>query len=143
MKNLIADIFTTTGISLVVLSIFVRFLIPGYDLFFSTIVFQTFGANIVIHLGLLVTRKFESTYLAVEVFLDILYTTAVLAVFGWIFGWFRVVSLWVLVVIAVLIHVLALLINMARMRETANDINKLLKSRKNKQSKKGSMTDEL
>jgi len=127
---------TTTGLAVVALGIIVRFMLPGYDLYFTKVVLQTFAANVVIHTGFIITRKFESKYLALEVFLDITYTTTVLIAFGMIFDWFEVTPIWVLVIMAVIINLIVFFLNMARIRENANIINKLLKSRdKNGRSK--------
>ena len=48
--------------------------IYGASFLFISSVFQSLGANIVIHLGFLLTRKFESEYVAMEALLDISYT---------------------------------------------------------------------
>ena len=129
MKRVIINILATTGLAVVALAIIVRIFLPGYDLYFTSVAFQTFGANIVIHIGLQLTRKYESQFFAAEVFLDILYTTIVLVVFGTIFDWYGIVPIWMLIVMAALINLTALFLNMARIREEANTINKLLKQR--------------
>jgi len=134
MKGVIVNIVATTGLALVILSMFVRLLMwPYHDLYFSTVVMQIFGANIVIHLGLRLTRKLESKYLALEVLLDMAYICAVVMVFGWVFDWFGAAPILILVVTAVVVHLVALFLNMARVREEANVINKLLKKRDKKQ----------
>jgi len=129
VKRVIINILATTGLAVVALAIIVRIFLPGYDLYFTSVAFQTFGANIVIHIGLQLTRKYESQFFAAEVFLDILYTTIVLVVFGTIFDWYGIVPIWMLIVMAALINLTALFLNMARIREEANTINKLLKQR--------------
>ena len=127
MKKLITDMMTTTAIPLIALSLFVR--VRGFDLYFSRTVLVAFGANVVIHLGLLLTRKFESKYLALEVLLDVVYTTTVLIVFGFAFSIFNSIPIPILIAMAVLTHVIALFLNMARFKEDANTINKLIKNR--------------
>ncbi|MCL2362847.1 MAG: hypothetical protein FWC73_13665 [Defluviitaleaceae bacterium] len=129
MKVLILNIMATTGLSVIVLAIVVRFLLQGYDLYFSIAVLQTFGANIAIHIGFLLTRLFESMYVALEIFIDILYTTIVLVVFGMIFDWFGIIPIWTLVIMAVMINLLALFLNMVRFKSEVNVINKLLRVR--------------
>ena len=129
MKGIVLNIMATTGVSVVVLSIFVRILLPSYDLYFTLAVLQTFCANVVIHLGFLVTRIFESKYVVLELLLDIIYTTIVLVVFGMIFDWFGITPIWVLVVMAIVINLFALFLNMVRIRSEAKSINNLLKKR--------------
>ncbi len=131
MKKLIINIMASTGITLIVLAI-IGTLFSAKFLFISS-VFQSLGANIVIHLGFLLTSKFESKYAALEVALDIGYTIIVLTIFGAVFDWFtNGTPIWVLVIMAVLIYLLGLLISMYRMRVDINNINKLLRKRNNK-----------
>jgi len=131
MKKTIISFLATTGLSLVLLAAFIR--TQTFDLFFSLAVLQTAGANVVIHLGLLLTRKFESKYLALEMLLDVACTTLVLTAFAFGFGWFTVTPIWVLATMAVLMHVIVFLLSMRRTRNEASAINKLLKNRDEKQ----------
>jgi len=135
------NIFTTTGFALVILAaidlnsfliIDSYFLIPYRDT-----IFQILGANIVIHLGLLLTRKFESQYLFLESLLDVVFITIVLVFFGWIFDWFHTLllrGLGILALMAVVIYVVATFLRMGRVREEINEINKLLEERKKRSS---------
>jgi len=138
VKKTITNIMATTGLAVVVLSVIVRILFrQNYDLFFSSTVLETFIANIVIHLGLLLTQKLEFKYFALEVLLDMTYTAVVLIILGFVFGWIDVIPVWVFVLMAVLIHLIALFLNVARIRDEANKINKLLEKRdENKESRK-------
>ncbi|MCL2404845.1 MAG: hypothetical protein FWC92_04775 [Defluviitaleaceae bacterium] len=127
MRKTITNVMATTGLAIVVLSVFINLL--GFDLYFSRTALLIFAANIVIHLGLLVTSKFESKYLALEVFIDIAYTTAVLVIFGIAFDWFGATPVIFLVAMAAAIHLIAVFLNIAHFREETNAINKLLKKR--------------
>ena len=117
LRTLISNILITTALALVVLAVFIS--IRDFDLFFSHAVLVTLGANIVIHLGLQLTQKFKSAYLALEVLVDVVYTTAVLVVFGFIFDLFHVTPIPVLVLIAASAHIVALFLNMSRSRKDA------------------------
>jgi len=143
MKKLIIRILATTGLSVILLAIVMRVVHPGFDLFFTAIVFQCLGANVVIHSGLLLTRLFESKYLALEIMLDVAYISVVLIIFGVIFNWFEVTPKWMLVGMAVLIHGIALFLNMVRLRKEASIINGLLRSRNNKQHHGRKTTQEM
>ncbi|MCL2528652.1 MAG: hypothetical protein FWE42_09575 [Defluviitaleaceae bacterium] len=132
MKKVIINILVTTALSIVILAVIVRIIHVGYDLYFTTAVFQMFAANIVIHLGLLVTRKFESKYFALEVLLDVTYTAAVIISFGFALGWLVVTPVYLLAAMALLIYVISLLLNISRVRNETNDINNLIKIRDKK-----------
>jgi len=129
MKRVVVNILATTGLAVVILSAVVRVLLPGYDLFFTAVVLQTFGANIVIHLGIELARRFEIKYLVLEVLLDMVYTTIVLIGFGLIFDWFDITPIWVLTLMAVFINLVAQLLNMFHVRKESNSINELIKKR--------------
>jgi len=120
----------TTGLSIIVLSIMVWAV--GFELYLTRTVLPLFIANIVVHLGFLVTRNFDSKYVALEVLLDMAYTTAVLVVFGLIFDWFGTAPILVMVAMAAVIQLVALFLNMARIQGDANTINKLLEKRNKK-----------
>jgi len=130
MKCIIINIMATTGLAVVVLAAFVR--TKDFDLYFSYAVLPIFAANIVINLGLILTRKFESKYVVLEVLLDMAYTSAVLIIFGIIFDWFGATPVIVLVAMAAAIHLIAIFLNMAHVRGESNEINKLLKKRDKK-----------
>jgi len=141
MKSIIINSMITTGLAVVMLAIVVRFLLhPGYDLYFTSTVFEILGANVLIHLGLALIRKIESKYLVLEVFLDLFYTTAVLVVFGTVFEWFGAIPIGIIIAIAALIHIFTILISMVHMREESNTINKLLKKR-DKEQKQNERSD--
>lgn len=131
MKKIIINIMASTGITLVVLSIIGTLF--GANFLFISSIFQSLGANTVINLGFLLTRKFESKYTALEIALDISYTIVVLIIFGAIFDWFsNGTPIWILIIMAALIYLLGLLISLFRIREDINTINKLLRKRNNK-----------
>ena len=130
MKKIIINMMASTGLTLVVLAAIGT--IYGASFLFISSVFQSLGANIVIHLGFLLTRKFESEYVALEALLDISYTIIVLIIFGRVFDWFGSTPIYILVIMAVVIYLLSLFLSMVRIREEINTINKLLKKRNKK-----------
>jgi len=76
----------STGVTLVVLAVIGT--LSGAEFLFISSVFESLFANIAIHSGFLIMRKYESKYAAFEVMLDITYTIIVLAILGAIFNWF-------------------------------------------------------
>ena len=139
MKKIIMNIFTTTGFALVILAAIEMnsfFLIPFSDTFF-----QILGANIIIHLGLLLTRKFESQYLFLESLIDVVFITTVLVIFGWIFNWFNhwfspLTQKGILALMAVVIYVISTFLKMGRIQGEINEINKLLEERNKPSNRK-------
>ena len=120
----------TTGAALVALTIF-AVIIGGKSIYAHTI-FEILGANIVIHLGLLLIRKFESSYAILAYFLDISYIITVLVVFGIIFDWYSSVPVWVLVIIGVAIYIFGLFTRMVRIWNDIKKMDELLQKRKEK-----------
>lgn len=130
MKKITVNILCGTGITLIVLAI-VGTLFGAKFLFISS-VFESLAANIVVHIGLLFTRKFESDYAILEYTLDIGYTTAIVLISGFAFDWYSSTPMWVLITMSVSICLFGFLLNTIRMRQDISDINELLKKRNKK-----------
>jgi len=131
MKKMIINIMACTGITLTVLAVIGT--LSGAKFLFISSVFQSLGANIVINLGFLLTRKFESKCAALEATLDLGYTITVLIIFGAVFDWFEHgTPIWILAIMAVLIYLSGLFLSLFRMHEDINTINQLLQKRSNK-----------
>lgn len=129
MQRFITSVLVTTALSLIILAVIVVIAFPGFDLYFSYTVRLTLGVNTIIHLGMLVTRKFESKYLILEVLLDITFIIAVLMIFGYIYDVFYVIPVFLLAGMGLLVHVFALFMNMARVAKDVSAINELIKKR--------------
>lgn len=127
MRRTIINITSTTGITLVMLAIIGT--LSGAKFLLINSVFQSLAANIIIHLGYFLTRKFESEYVILEAALDIGYTIIVLIIFGFIFHWFTSTPIWMLVIMSIVIYIVGLLLSMIRIREEIDTINRLLKRR--------------
>ncbi|MDR0322900.1 MAG: DUF3021 family protein [Treponema sp.] len=136
IKKTLANIMFTTGAAILVLAV-VGTAIGGTTLDLIAI-FQTLGVCIVIHLGLLFTRKFESKYYFLEYLLDIGYIMAVLIVSGAVLGWYDFTPIWILAVMAIVIYFFGLFANIVRTNEDVKEINKLLQKRKERKIKTAS-----
>ena len=130
VKKIITNTMFTTGASLVILAAFSVFF--GKELNYAPVVLQIFAANIVINVGLFLLWKFEIRYMILEYLLDVSYIIVVLVVFGTIFDWYSTVPVWLLVVMAVVIYILAIIITINKFRKETNEINKLLQKRRKK-----------
>ncbi|MDD3415573.1 MAG: hypothetical protein PHY47_16450 [Lachnospiraceae bacterium] len=127
MKKIVVNIMSTTGLSLVILALIGIF--SGAKFLCLDSVFQLFGANVAIHLGLILTNKFESKYLILESFLDISYTIGIVLAFGFAFNWYLYIPVWILVIMAVVVYLIGCAISIFRLREDVKIVNELLQNR--------------
>lgn len=63
--------------------------------------------------------------------MDIVYTIAVVLIFGFVFNWYSSTPAWILVSMSVLIYLVGMLLSIIQMRQDISEINKLLKKRNN------------
>ncbi len=131
MKRGFTNIFATTGLSLILLSIIATFYRAEF-LFVKT-VFQVLLLNVVVHLILLLMYKIEIKYLAAEAALEIILTVAVSLLFGAVFNWYTSTPLFVLVLMSMAIYVISIVLNILHMRQEANEINELIQIIKKEQ----------
>ena len=129
MKRKMTSIFATTGISIIVLGCIG--LLSGAHWVAIGSVFQTLGANLVIHVGLHWIKKIETPYLFIETLMDIGYSFIVLVVFGYFFNWYSSTPIWILGIMAVVVYLIGLFLNNFRVREDIKQINELLQQRNN------------
>jgi len=127
LRRTILNITSTTGVTLIILAIIGT--LSGAKFLLINSVFQSLVANIVIHLGYILTRKLESEYVILEAALDIGYTVIVLIILGFIFHWFTSTPIWMLVIMSIVIYIVGLLLSIFRIREEIDTINRLLKRR--------------
>jgi len=130
IKKIIVNTMISTGAVLVILSIFFIFL--NLNSMSIYIIFQIFGANIVINCGLSLLSKLESRYAIVEYLRDVSCIIIVLIVFGAVFGWYSLIPVWVLVIMAVAIYVFMVIISTVKTRNDTRKINNLLRKRREK-----------
>lgn len=124
MKNLIKNILATTGLTLITLSI----IGTTYRAEFLCIssVYQSLLVNIIIHLGLLLVQKMESTYYFIEILLQVFYVLLVLIPAGYLFEWYGSVPPWIIVFMGILIYVFSCFLNIFRVNYNVAVINKQL-----------------
>jgi hypothetical protein len=130
IKRTIMNIMVTTGSALMLLAVFA--VIIGGKSIYTQSFFEILGANIVIHLGLILTKKFECSYAVLEYLLDASYITVVLIIFGFIFDWYSSTPVWYLVIMAVVIYAFGIFINIGRTKKNADELNILLQKHKQK-----------
>ena len=128
MKKHLVRILCSTAVTLLVLSLIGT--LYGAKFLRISSVFESFAANIVIHLGFMLTSRFESKYIALDSAIDIGYTVIVLIAFGYVFDWFGSTPIWILVIMAIVIYAIGLILSLFRIRSDVKSINELLKKRK-------------
>ncbi len=131
MKKNIVNILATTGISLLLLSV-VALSYHGSCIYLET-VFQTFGVNIITHLGIIIIKKIELRTIFTEMVLEITFIVCELLVFGRLFHWFTSLSFLLLVCMGVVIYIISLFLNLLQMKQEAKEINLLIKNRNKNQ----------
>lgn len=127
MRKFFTNIFATTGISLLVLSTVALFY-RAQCLYLET-VFQVWGANAVVHFGLLVLRKLEFQYAIVESFLHIALLLSVLAVSGFVFHWFTSTPIGILAIMGFVIYMISAVLHLLYMKREAREMNALIQRR--------------
>ncbi|WP_130863122.1 DUF3021 family protein [Bacilliculturomica massiliensis] len=127
MRKMIVNILCSTGITLLILAVLGT--IFGAKFLFISSVFQSFIANIIIHIGLLFTHKFESNYAIFEIMLDIGYTVGIVIVCSTLFKWYSSTPIWTLIIMAVTIYFIGVLLSILQMRRDIEEINELLQKR--------------
>lgn len=128
MKKISVNILCSTATTLLILAILGT--ISGAQFLLINSVFQSFLVNIVIHIGLLFTCRFESSYAILEFMLDISYMEVVVIIFGAIFNWYGSTPIWVLAIMTTIIYIIEVFLNMVQMRQEVKEINKLLQKQK-------------
>lgn len=132
MRKIMINIMATTGISLLVLSV----IAVCYEARFLCIdsVFQSFFANILIHMGILWFSRCEFQYPIAESLLSIGYTIIVALVCGKIFHWYDSMPIGVLVLLAVTVYLAGCFLSVIRLRRETEDVNALLKKQKQRRN---------
>lgn len=130
MKRNIVNVFATTGISLLLLSIIA--LCYDADCLYLKTVFQVFAVNIVIHLERLLTYKIQIKYAMLETTLEIVLIVGVLFIFGTIFDWFTSTPSWIVVIMGIVMYVVSFVLNLLHMKQEAQEINALIRIRNRK-----------
>lgn len=128
MKKFAINVLTTTGLSLVLLSVIALFF--QAECIFLQTVFQIFGVNIVFHAGFLLTDKLEMRWPFAELFLNIAMIILLLLFFGSLFDWFSSTPVWILIPMGLVIYLISAMLQLFRMRQDAQEINTLIRERK-------------
>lgn len=128
MKKFAINVLTTTGLSLVLLSV-IALCFQAECIFVQT-VFQILWANIVFHSGFLLISKLEMKWSFAELFLNIAMIIILLLVFASLFNWFSSTPVWILILMGLVIYIISAVLQLFSMRQDAQEINTLIRERK-------------
>ncbi len=124
MKRGVINIFATTGISLILLSVIAT--VYSAEFLCIKTVFQVFLVNVVAHLVLLLMYKIEIKHLIIEIIMEIVLIVTLPLLFGAIFNWYTSTPIFVLVPMSIAIYVLSVILNILHMKQEADEINELI-----------------
>lgn len=128
MKDRIIRMLCSTGVTLLVMGIIAK--LNNAQFLCIDSIFQCFIVNVLIHLGFMITSKWESKYLLMEYMIDFIYTLCILLFFHLTFTWFPDVTVGMLIFIDVIVYGIASLLRITRVHQEIEEINTLLKKRK-------------
>ncbi|MCB5013340.1 hypothetical protein LGW73_01405 [Streptococcus mutans] len=126
MRKAVTNFFATTGISLILLSLFALYFQAHWLLLVT--IFQVFLVNILIHLALLTRQKWEFQQELVGSLLDLVIIEGIIYSLSFPFHWNA--SLWVLLSIGLIIYLISRLLDLFYLGQEAQEINSLIKNRR-------------
>lgn len=126
MRKAVTNFFATTGISLILLSLFALYFQAHWLLLVT--IFQVFLVNILIHLALLTRQKGEFQQELVGSLLDLVIIEGIIYSLSFPFHWNA--SLWVLLSIGLIIYLISRLLDLFYLGQEAQEINSLIKKRR-------------
>ena len=127
MRKFAVNIFATTGISLVLLSLTALFFQAEFICVWT--VFQVLGTNTAAHTGLYFLGKSEIGNVMIEIMLHIGLVIMLLLGAGALFQWFTSTPVPVLVMMGFVIYLISAVLNLFYMKREAREINALIKKR--------------
>ena len=124
MKKTIMNMMFTTGTSVIGLTLY--FLIIQEERILIKTILQLFGANVLLHLALYLRYKFEIRNSILENIADNSIIIAVLLLFGFIFGWFVKVPVWLLIISCIGQYIITSIITVSKVKKDTEITNRLL-----------------
>ena len=97
-------------------------------------VFQVWGINLIIHLGLIFLSRLGLKHGTAEMVSDIVLIISVLIISGFMFGWFTSTPIWILAIMGIVIYIVSAILNLLYMKQEAEEINALIKRRDSKKN---------
>ncbi|MCL2067542.1 MAG: DUF3021 family protein [Treponema sp.] len=135
MKQTIIGIMVVTGAALVILAVFSILFSGETEIINARVVLEIFLTNIVIHIpGYFLRGKLEIRNYILVHFINISYLILVLVIFGLIFDWYSAIPVWLLIAMAIVIHLFVWIIFSTKIKRDSAEMNELLQKLREKQS---------
>lgn len=129
MRKLIRNTLATTGLTLIVLAT-VATVYQGEFIFIRSI-YESFLANIIIHIGLLLVHLVESKYFLIEILIEVSYVLIVLILSAFLFHWYNSTPIWIVILMGIGIYFISCWIHVFRIHQDLTFINNQLKINRN------------
>jgi len=135
LKQTIIGIMVVTGAALVILAVFSILFSGETEIINARVVLEIFLTNIVIHIpGYFLRGKLEIRNYILVHFINISYLILVLVIFGLIFDWYSAIPVWLLIAMAIVIHLFVWIIFSTKIKRDSAEMNELLQKLREKQS---------
>ena len=125
MKKTIMNIMFTTATTIIGLTLY--FIFIGEERILTKTIVQLFGVNIMIHIMLLLRSKFEIRNPILETKVDFILVIAIGLTFGFIFGWFIKIPIWIFVVSGIGQYIIASIITISKTKKDMKEVNDYLR----------------
>lgn len=125
MKKWLVNVFATTGVSLLLLTLAALYLKAEWLLLVS--IFQVFFLNGVIQLIILVIRQLEWRSFKVQVLVEIITIEGLTIGLGWLFHWNQPLML---ILIGFAVYMISQVLDLFDLSQEAREINLLIKKRR-------------
>ena len=136
IKKLIINTFATTTMSIVLTS--VASLIAGGLYMGFTVPLEILLANFLAHIGFILINKIDMKYSILNYIVMLVYSLGIVIGFCFLFNWCEVDELWIICLIVIIVFVVAFVIDIIKIKQDADEINKnleKLRKQKDKENK--------
>jgi hypothetical protein len=131
MKKIIVNILYVTGAALVVFAVYLA--IIGKETILVNNIFEILGASILINVGITLRYRIEIRNFILENIVNLSYIIFVLLAFRTIFKWNNL-PIWFFILLGFIIYILSIVLLYYQNFKNKEEINKLLKERREKNS---------
>lgn len=124
MKNKVKDYLATTALTIIAIAIVALFFKAKF--IYTVTIFEVMFANIVVHFGLFLARRFNSKYQILEYIVELTSVLLSILVCGYMFKWFRSIPLSIAIIMVICIYSITCILDIAKTDRDINFINKQL-----------------
>lgn len=130
----ILTINTLATTALTVLLMCFTAIIQNYTLWGVFVPFEMLLVNFLMHIGFFFIDKIEIKYRILNYALMFAFLTGIIIGFGFLFDWFHASAIWIVCIVGATVFLLAIVIDIVKIRWDAAEINEKLKKIQEKNS---------